>query len=166
MFTEDLSVFLNLDGFGVPVVAGAVSGVGILDQNSEIILGGELTIIDYLLTVPTATFGGLTYGDLVTVNGVSYKVETQPQRFDDGAFCRVPLVPGVGNDPANPNLQGLEVRWDARATVIYRGTAPANSSEAATVWTIRRRTFSTAGVLLTTSTATGAWSNRTNLTYS
>jgi hypothetical protein len=34
----------------------------------------------------------LTYGDLVTVDGVSYKVETQPQRFDDGAFCRVPLV--------------------------------------------------------------------------
>jgi hypothetical protein len=98
-FTEDLSVFLNLDGFGVPVVAGAVSGVGILDQNSEIILGGELTIIDYLLTVPTATFGALTYGDLVTVDGVSYKVETQPQRFDDGAFCRVPLVK-ADPDPA------------------------------------------------------------------
>jgi hypothetical protein len=26
------------------------------------------------------------------VDGASYKVETQPQRFDDGAFCRVPLV--------------------------------------------------------------------------
>jgi hypothetical protein len=99
MFTEDLSVFLNLDGFGVPVVAGAVSGVGILDQNSEIILGGELTIIDYLLTVPTATFGALTYGNLVTVDGVSYKVETQPQRFDDGTFCRVPLVK-MDPDPA------------------------------------------------------------------
>ena len=98
-FTEDLSVFLDLNGFGVPVTAGAVSGVGILDQNSEIILGGELTIIDYLLTVPTATFGGLTYGDLVTVDGVSYKVETQPQRFDDGAFCRVPLVK-ADPDPA------------------------------------------------------------------
>jgi hypothetical protein len=99
MFAEDLSVFLDLNGFGVPVVAGAVSGVGILDQNSEIILGGELTIIDYLLTVPTATFGALTYGDLVTVDGVSYKVETQPQRFDDGAFCRVPLVK-ADPDPA------------------------------------------------------------------
>jgi hypothetical protein len=92
MFTEDLSVFLDLNGFGVPVVAGAVSGVGILDQNSEIILGGELTVIDYLLTVPTATFGSLGYGDLVTVDGTSYKCETQPQRFDDGTFCRVPLV--------------------------------------------------------------------------
>ena len=99
MFTEDLSVFLNLDGFGVPVVAGAVSGVGILDQNSEIILGGEITIIDYLLTVPTATFGSLGYGDSVIIDGVSYKVETQPQRFDDGTFCRVPLVK-MDPDPA------------------------------------------------------------------
>jgi len=91
-FTEDLSVFLDFNGFGVPVTAGAVSGVGILDQNSEIILGGEITIIDYLLTVPTATFGSLGYGDAITVDGASYKVETQPQRFDDGTFCRVPLV--------------------------------------------------------------------------
>jgi len=118
MFTEDLSVFLNLDGFGVPVVAGAVSGVGILDQNSEIILGGELTVIDYLLTVPTATFGALTYGDLVTVDGVSYKVETQPQRFDDGAFCRVPLV--MVNAAANniTTLAGLRlVTLDGRYLV-------------------------------------------------
>jgi len=91
-FVEDLTAFLDLDGFGVPVTAGAVSGVGILDQNSEMILGGEITIIDYLLTVPTSTFGSLSYGDLVTVDGTSYKCETQPQRFDDGTFCRVPLV--------------------------------------------------------------------------
>jgi hypothetical protein len=98
-FAEDLTIFMDLSGFGVPVAAGAVSGVGILDQNSEIILGGEITIIDYLLIVPTATFGNLTYGDLVDVDGASYKVETQPQRFDDGAFCRVPLMK-VTPDPA------------------------------------------------------------------
>jgi len=89
-FTESLDPFLA--DFGVPVTAGAVSGLGMLDQNSEMILGGEITVIDLLLTVPTATFGGLSYGDLVTVDGTSYKCETQPQRFDDGAFCRVPLV--------------------------------------------------------------------------
>jgi len=76
----------------VSVVAGAVTGQGFLSQNSELILGGELTIIDYLLTVPTTTFGSLGYGDAITVDGVNYKCETQPQRFDDGAFCRVPLV--------------------------------------------------------------------------
>jgi len=76
----------------VSVVAGAVTGQGFLSQNSEMILGGEITIIDYLLTVPTALFGGLTYGDAITVDDTSYRVETQPQRFDDGSFCRVPLV--------------------------------------------------------------------------
>jgi hypothetical protein len=89
-FAESLDPFLA--DFGVPVTAGAVSGLGILDQNSEIILGGEITIIDLLLTVPTATFGGLSYGDSVIVDGVNYKCETQPQRFDDGTFCRVPLI--------------------------------------------------------------------------
>ncbi|NDC36191.1 MAG: hypothetical protein EBZ51_12670 [Synechococcaceae bacterium WB9_2_112] len=77
----------------------ASASLWILDQNSEIILGGELTVIDYLLTVRTDQFGGLTYGDTVTVDGVSYKAETQPQRFDDGAFCRVPLVK-ADPDPA------------------------------------------------------------------
>ena len=91
-FTEDLSVFLDLNGFGVPVVAGAVSGVGILDLNSELILGGEINVIDYLLTVPTATFGDLGYGSMVIVDGQTYKAETAPMRFDDGAFCRVALM--------------------------------------------------------------------------
>jgi len=108
-FTEDLSVFLDLNGFGVPVVAGAVSGVGILDQNSELILGGEITIIDYLLTVPTATFGSLSYGDAITVDGASYKVETQPQRFDDGTFCRVPLVKSAAIANNITSLSGLRL---------------------------------------------------------
>jgi hypothetical protein len=84
---------------GVIVTAGAVTGQGFLSQNSEMILGGELTIIDLLLTVPTITFGALGYGDSVIVDGVNYKCETQPQRFDDGTFCRVPLVK-MDPDPA------------------------------------------------------------------
>lgn len=87
----------------VPVVAGAVTGQGFLSQNSELILGGEITIIDYLLTVPTATFGSLSYGDLITVDGVAYKVEHQPMRFDDGTFCRVPLMKTTA-EPAGPPL--------------------------------------------------------------
>ena len=91
-FTEDLTVFLDLDGFGVPVTAGVVSGVGILDVNSELILGGEINMIDYLLTVPTATFGNLGYGSTVIVDGQTYKAETAPMRFDDSVFCRIPLI--------------------------------------------------------------------------
>jgi hypothetical protein len=109
-FTEDLTVFLDLNGFGVPVVAGAVSGVGILDMNSELILGGEINVIDYLLTVPTATFGGLGYGSVITVNGAGYKCETQPMRFDDGTFCRVALVPFVAAARYIATLSGLAIK--------------------------------------------------------
>ena len=91
-FTEDLSVFLDLNGFGVPVSAGAVSGVGILDINSELILGGGINVIDYLLTVPTATFGSLGYGSTVIVDGQTYKAETAPMQFDGGVLCRIPLM--------------------------------------------------------------------------
>lgn len=164
MITEDPSIFLA--DFGVPVVAGAVSGTGILDLNSEIILGGEAVMIDYLLTVPTATFGGLSYGDGITVNGTNYKVESQPLRFDDGTFCRVPLVPGAGDSPADPSLQGKEIRWDAQATVIYRGIAPANSSESSPVWRIKRSLFTPAGVLIGSSSVTAAtWTGRAGHIY-
>lgn len=89
---DDLSAFLDLEGFGVPVTAGATSGVGILDVDSEVVMGGEVVMIDYLLTVPTQLFGGLNYGDSITVDGNNYKAEQQPMLFDDGALCRVPLA--------------------------------------------------------------------------
>ena len=164
-FTEDLTAFLDLNGFGVPVTAGAVSGVGILDLNSELILGGEINVIDYMLTVPTALFGTLGYGDAITVDGTSYKVETAPMRFDDGTFCRVPLVPGVGTPP--PTAATYLVRIDAASvSTAYVGRAPVGTAESSTGWVIKRRTFSAAGVLLTTRTGSGAWTNRASLTYS
>ena len=89
-WTEDPSIFLGMDA--KPVTAGAISGEGYLDLNSELILGGEINVIDYMLTVPTSLFGTLGYGDAITVDGISYKVETAPMRFDDGVFCRVPLI--------------------------------------------------------------------------
>ena len=77
---------------GVIVTAGAVTGQGFLSQNSEMILGGEITIIDHLLEVLTAEFGGLGYGDVITVDGQAFKIEIQPQRFGDGTWSKVPLV--------------------------------------------------------------------------
>jgi hypothetical protein len=73
-FTEDLDIFLDPDGFGVPVTAGAVSGVGILDVNSELILGDEINMIDYMLTVSTALFGNLGYGSTLVVDGQTLRM--------------------------------------------------------------------------------------------
>jgi hypothetical protein len=117
-FAEDLTVFLDLNGFGVPVVAGAVSGVGILDLNSELILGGEINVIDYLLTVPTADFGNLGYGSTVVVDGQTYKAETAPMRFDDGMFCRVALMKVASTANNIITLSGLRlVTLDGRYLV-------------------------------------------------
>jgi hypothetical protein len=76
----------------VSVAAGAASGRGFLKMNSEVVLGGEVTVIDYMLEALTAEFGGLGYGQSITVGGESYKVEMQPQRFDTGMWCRIPLM--------------------------------------------------------------------------
>ena len=102
----------------VSVVAGAVSGRGFLALNSELILGGEINVIDYMLTVPSATFGTLGYGDAITVDGQSYKVETSPMRFDDGTFCRVPLIKSAAVANNITTLAGLRlVTLDGRYLV-------------------------------------------------
>ena len=68
--------------------------------------------------------------------------------------------------PPGSSAPVYAIRTDAATPgTVYVGRASVGSSESATVWTIRRRTFSAAGVLLATGTATGAWSNRINLTY-
>jgi hypothetical protein len=85
----------------VSVVAGAASGRGFLKMNSEVILGGEVTVVDYMLEALTADFGNLAYGQAITVGGESYKVEMQPQRVDTGMWCRIPLIK-AGPDEAIP----------------------------------------------------------------
>lgn len=101
LLIEDLDTLLA--DFGVPVTANGSSGIGILDQVSDIALGGEAVFIDYQLTVKTADFGSLSYGDTVTVEGITYRVESQPLRDADGRFCRVPMVKtGAGESPGFP----------------------------------------------------------------
>jgi hypothetical protein len=90
-FTEALDLFFA--DFGTPVVAGTVTGLGILDQSGEFALGGDLAYVEYPLLAPTATFGNLVYGQIITVDGVTFKVEYKPRPIDDGAMCIVPLMP-------------------------------------------------------------------------
>jgi hypothetical protein len=110
-----------LDRLGsVSVTAGAVTGRGFLNINSEVILGGEVTVIEHMLEVLTAEFGSLGYGDAITVGGESYKVEMQPQRVDTGMWCRIPLIKSAAATVANniTTLAGLRlVTLDGRYLV-------------------------------------------------
>jgi len=90
-FTEDLSVFLNNDEFGVIVAAGAVTGQGILDMPSEIIADGVVLTTDYKLTCESSKFGNLLHGDSVTVDSSAYTVRSAAL-IDDGSFVEVMLM--------------------------------------------------------------------------
>jgi hypothetical protein len=104
-FTEALDPFFA--DFGKPVVAGTVTGLGILDQSGEFALGGDLAYVEYPLLAPTATFGNLVYGQIITVDGVTFKVEYKPRPIDDGAMCIVPLMPTDETTPPANNDVGL-----------------------------------------------------------
>lgn len=58
------------------------------------------------------------------------------------------------------------VRIAVAGNTFWTGRAPVGTAESSTGWAIKRRTFSAAGVLLSTATASGAWTNYASLTYS
>jgi hypothetical protein len=87
--TEDLAVFLN--DFGVSVTAGSTTGIGLLDQPGQKILGGMVVVTDYSLTVRTSEFGDLQFNDAITVAGVSYQVR-EARKLEDGAFTELLLI--------------------------------------------------------------------------
>lgn len=81
-----------------------------------------------------------------------------PTRQSDGSLA--------WQTPSGGASTGL-VRIDASATTTtYVGRAAAGTAESATGWTVVRTTYTALGVLQTTATGSGAWTNRTSLTYS
>ena len=87
--TEDLNVFL--DDFGVSCTAGAVTALGLLDMPTQVVAGEMVLTTDYTLTARFADFGGLVYGDSITVAGLIYQVR-EVRQLDDGAFCEIGLM--------------------------------------------------------------------------
>lgn len=87
MVTEDLDTFLN--DFGVTVVSGIVSGLGILDQ-PDLTLSEMTQSTEYAVMVKTSDFGSLRSGASITVDGTAYTVR-ENQKIDDGSFSRITL---------------------------------------------------------------------------
>jgi len=76
----------------VPVVWGSIVTEGLLRKDSEIQVEDRLVIVDAVLrNIPTALLGGLSYGELITVAGQAYRVEHDPIKLGDGAYCSIPL---------------------------------------------------------------------------
>jgi len=81
---------IYLPDFGVTVVSGAISGLGIFDLPSEMIIDNQIISTDYSLTCAASEFGHLLYGSQVTVNGVPYTVRAT-QLVHDGVFVQISL---------------------------------------------------------------------------
>lgn len=118
MVLQQIDDNLLLADFGVSVTAGAVSGIGILDQNSELILQGQVVMVDYALTCKTELFGSLKYGDTLTAGGGNYKVIHEPMRFADGVFCVVPLEPTIVIGNTITTISGLNITTLAGVPLI------------------------------------------------
>jgi hypothetical protein len=129
--TEDLAVFL--DDFGVSCTAGAITALGILDMPTQVVAGEMVLSTDYTLTCRAADFGGLLYGDSITVDGTNYQVR-ETRRIDDGKFVEISLlklapdIPAPGSDPADYTLK-LSDLGDVNAdnpqagdVLVYDGT--------------------------------------------
>lgn len=85
---EDPDLFLA--DFGVTVTSGALSGTGILDMPSEYVADGMVLSTDYSVRCRASVFGGLDYGDNITVNSVAYTVR-EIRLVDDGVYVDITL---------------------------------------------------------------------------
>lgn len=92
MLTE-VDADLLLQDFGSSVIAGAVSGLGILDRKGDVIIDGQIVTVDHSLIARMDQFGNLQYGDIVRVDGETYKVHHEPIRIADGVYGVVLIEP-------------------------------------------------------------------------
>lgn len=88
MLTDDPSIYLA--DFGVTVTAGGVTGTGILDMPSEILLDNQIISTEYTVTCEASKFGTLLYGSTVTVNSIAYVVRAAVL-LTDGVFVQLSL---------------------------------------------------------------------------
>lgn len=119
--SEDLTIFLN--DFGVSCTAGAVTALGILDMPTQFVSGDMVLSTDYTLTARFADFGGLVYGDPITVNGLNYQVR-EVRRLDDGAMCEIALTklsPGQAAAGGQPREWRLDDLADVSITNAQQG---------------------------------------------
>lgn len=127
--SDDLTAFLA--DFGVPVISGAVSGLGILDMPTEVIENGMVLTTEYLLTARSVDFGGLMYGDEVRVDGVNYQVRAS-RSIDDGLMVHIALqklapdAAAVGRNPREfglADLTDVSIRNpEAGDLLVYNGS--------------------------------------------
>jgi len=138
----------------VSVTAGAVSARGFLVMPGQVILDGTVISTDYTLTALADDFGGLLYGDAITVGGVNYSVR-ESRRIDDGTFVEVllsklaPDVPAPGSNPADyslglADLADVDVSGAQTGEVLkYNGAQWVDATDEGTAFVFTQSTVAT-----------------------
>lgn len=67
--------------------------------------------------------------------------------------------------PGPRELRSAVSGWSGGQMYVYLANAPGGTADTASGWEVIRRTVSTAGAIIGTATAQGAWSNYPNLVY-
>ena len=79
--SDDLDGFFS--DFAVTATSGGTTAKGILDQPTNIEVGGQVLFVDYLFHCKTSDFGNLLSGDSITIDSVAYVVR-EVQKDADG----------------------------------------------------------------------------------
>ena len=87
--TDSLDAIFS-DDLAVTVVAGGVTGKGILDEPTTIIAGDQIISTDYVLHCKASDYGSIATGGAVTVAGVAYTCRTNEKDLD-GLTCQISL---------------------------------------------------------------------------
>ena len=94
MIQEIADDFL-LNDFGSSVTAGAVVGMGIMDRQSQVIMGDQVVTVDYALTVRSDLFSWLGYNDQVVYENEVYRLRHEPLKLADGRYSVLVLEKAV-----------------------------------------------------------------------
>ena len=94
MAFRDQDIPFLLQDTGVPVVIGGVSGVGLLDENDQVLVsdrnGGEVLVPMTTLTVQSSAFPNMRIDTAVTVNGTNYTTRER-LKTGDAALTKILL---------------------------------------------------------------------------
>jgi hypothetical protein len=94
MVFRDQDIPFLLQDTGVPVVIGGVSGVGLLDENDQVLVsdrnGGEVLVPMTTLTVQSSAFPNMRIDTAVTVNGTNYTIRER-LKTGDAALMKILL---------------------------------------------------------------------------
>lgn len=94
MAFRDQDIPFLLQDTGVPVVIGGVSGVGLLDENDQVLVsdrnGGEVLVPMTTLTVQSSAFPNMGIDTAVTVNGTNYTIRER-LKTGDAALTKILL---------------------------------------------------------------------------